>query len=107
MGSDPDAEFRAGDAVAHATLAGIYGDGVGTRVEDVRVKASATGQVAWAAADVRLKGSHAGQVFEMPVRVTWVLERIGATGYRVVQMHVSVPVGVDELSLRALGVVLI
>jgi ketosteroid isomerase-like protein len=104
IGTDSDIEYRGPAAIAHASLRGLFGERP-VVAKDLRVKASATGQIAWAAADLVVTGEWEGKPAELPVRVTWILER-QTGGYRVVQMHVSVPVTADELSLRALGVTL-
>ncbi len=102
VGSDPDAEWRGAEAVAHGSLRALYGEDKTFKVRDLRVKTSATGELAWAAANVVVGAMREGQPVILPVRVTWVLEqRAGA--WRVVQMHTSVPVPASELSLRVFG----
>ena len=102
LGSDPDAEWRGADAVAHGSLGAIYGADKGYQVRDLRVKTSATGQLAWAAANVIVSSTVEGQPIGLPLRVTWVLEQREDT-WRVVQVHASVPVPASELSLRVFG----
>ena len=66
------------------------------------MKTSATGQLAWAAANVVVGGTVEGQPVSLPLRVTWVLE-LSNGAWRVVQVHASVPVPASELSLRVFG----
>jgi ketosteroid isomerase-like protein len=102
VGSDPDAEFRGPAALAHASLRSLYGDDKTFKLRDLRVKTSATGQLAWAAANVVVGGTVEGAAVSLPLRLTWVLE-LRAGAWRVVQVHASVPVPASELSLRVFG----
>ena len=102
VGSDPDAEYRGPAALAHATLRSLYGDDKTFKLRDLRVKTSATGQLAWAAANVVVGGTLEGAAVSLPLRLTWVLELRAGT-WRVVQIHASVPVPASELSLRVFG----
>jgi ketosteroid isomerase-like protein len=102
VGSDPDAEYRGPAALAHATLRSLYGDDKTFKLRDLRVKTSATGQLAWAAANVVVGGTVEGVPASLPLRVTWVLELRAGT-WRIVQIHASVPVPSSELSLRVFG----
>ena len=103
LGSDPDAEWHGASAAAHSTLRNLYGDDKAFAVRDLRVKTSATGQLAWAAANVTVRAEREGQPVVLPIRVTWVLEAHEGA-WRVVQIHASVPVPEKELALRVFGV---
>jgi len=102
LGSDPDAEWRGPAAGAHGSLTALYGPDKSFQVRDLRVNTSATGQLAWAAANVLVSTTVEGKAVGLPVRVTWVLEQRDET-WIVVQMHASVPVPASELSLRVFG----
>jgi ketosteroid isomerase-like protein len=102
IGSDPDGEWRGAEAIAHGSLRALYGEDKSFTVRDLRVKTSATEQLAWAAANVVVGATVEGEPATLPVRVTWVLEKKGA-GWRVVQIHTSVPVPSSELALRVFG----
>ncbi len=102
LGSDPDAEWRGPAAAAHGSLRSQYGDDKKFEIRDLRVKTSATGQLAWAAANVIVASQYEGKPVSLPLRITWVLEHKDGV-WRVVQLHTSVPVPAEELSLRVFG----
>jgi ketosteroid isomerase-like protein len=105
LGLDPDAELRGKAAFDKATVRALFGFDyqVTIRGDDLRVKTSATGQVAWAAANVVVdNGREGNEHVALPLRATFVLERKEGV-WHMVQMHVSVGITSDELSLRVLG----
>ena len=100
VASDSDRERR-GERVAETTIRSMFGYDWEVRSSDLRVQLSGSGTVAWAAGNVVVEGTGEDQR-ALPLRATWVLERQG-DDWKVVQTHVSVPVGAQELQRRVLG----
>jgi ketosteroid isomerase-like protein len=57
-----------------------------------KISVSAAGSVAWAAAEGAFKVKAGGQTFEMPARITYVLEKRGDQ-WLIVHSHFSMPAG--------------
>jgi ketosteroid isomerase-like protein len=103
VGPEPDLELRGKAAVDRATVRALFGYDNQVRLRDLRVKASATGTVAWAAANIVVdNGKDGGEHATLPLRATWVLEKKGGV-WRVVQLHVSAGITQQQLALKAFG----
>jgi ketosteroid isomerase-like protein len=103
IGVDSGTELRGAAARERDTVRALFGYDFQVKGRDLRVKTSATGQIAWAAANVVVDdGGSGADRRELPLRVTYVLEK-AAGEWRVVQMHVSAGVTSQELSLRVFG----
>ena len=100
VASDADRERR-GDKVAETTIRSMLGYDLEVRPSDLRVQLSASGTCAWAAGNVIVQGTGDDRR-RLPLRVTYVLEKRDEV-WKVVQTHVSVPLGPSELARRVLG----
>jgi hypothetical protein len=83
-------ELHGADIAAAPTLYQLFGGEGTVGIRDYRVEASPTGEVAWVAAKlaVRVRGEVRAEIV---LRATYVLVH-GASGWQVVQQHVSAPV---------------
>lgn len=83
-------EYHGKDIAAAPTLYQLFGGEGTVGIRDYRIEASATGEVAWMAANlvVRVRGLSAAEIV---LRATYVVVH-GDAGWQVVQEHVSAPV---------------
>jgi ketosteroid isomerase-like protein len=103
IGVDPDRVLTGKELSAASTIRALYGYSAKVSAHDLRVKLSATGTVAWAAANVSVETTHDEKPITLQLRATWVVEKNEKNVWRVMQTHVSMPICRDELAVRAFG----
>lgn len=102
---DPDHEYRGKHVAEAPTLASLFGDSATVGLRDYRVHVSRNKRVAWMAANLVVRTTINGDEVEVGLRATYVFENRGEWGWEVVQLHVSVPVHLRELTRRIFGTV--
>ncbi|HEU5060803.1 MAG TPA: nuclear transport factor 2 family protein [Kofleriaceae bacterium] len=102
---DRDHEVRGADAAQTSSLAALFGAGTTVGLRDYRIGVAKGGKVAWMAANLVVRTSVAegkDASLDIGLRGTYVF-RLGASGWEVVQMHISAAVPEGELSRRMFG----
>lgn len=102
---DRDHELRGSDAAQASSLAALFGAGSTVGLRDYRIGIGKNGRVAWMAANLVVRtgtGSSNGAGVDIGLRGSYVFEK-AASGWEVVQMHISAAVPEAELSRRMFG----
>jgi len=102
LGSDPEREKRGGAVAGAATIREILGNDLTAGARELRIQVGRTGTVAWAAGNVLVEGTRDDRRISLTLRATWVLEW-REKAWRVVQMHLSLPIAEERLLERILG----
>lgn len=102
---DRDHEVRGAEAAQTSPLAALFGAGATVGLRDYRVGVAKGEKVAWMAANLVVRtgaGESGAGAADIGLRGTYVFQR-GASGWEVVQMHISAAVPEGELSRRMFG----
>jgi ketosteroid isomerase-like protein len=99
---DRDHELHGDEAVNGPSLARLFGPGTTVGLRDYRIGVAKSETVAWMAANLVLRTLVNDQKVDIGLRGTYVFRR-GRSGWELVQMHVSAPLGERELTLRVFG----
>jgi ketosteroid isomerase-like protein len=102
LGPFPGQEWRGADAAGAASPTVLFTGTQKAELTQTRVRVSATGQVAWGIGLVEVQHQLEGDLFTVPMRVSWVFTR-GPSGWAVSQLHAQVPVPPAALAYYALG----
>jgi len=102
---DPDHEFRGAKTADAPSLPALFGDGATVGLRDYRVHVARSRRVAWIAANLVIRATLDGDPVEVELRATYVFENRSEWGWEIVQMHVSAPVHLRELTRRIFGTV--
>jgi hypothetical protein len=99
---DRDHEMSGAEARQTSSLAALFGPGTTVGLRDYRLGMAKNERVAWMAANLIVRTPGTEGAVDIGLRGTYVLAR-GASGWEVVQMHVSAAVPEAELSRRLFG----
>ncbi|WP_428268761.1 nuclear transport factor 2 family protein [Haliangium sp.] len=100
---DPNDEFWGRELYTSRTLTDIFGPETKLVDRDARVTLGPGGQVAWLAANLELRAVVGDEAITVGMRVTAVFELDEAKAWHLVQAHLSVPIGDEQLAQQALG----
>lgn len=102
---DPDHEFASERTIEAPTVAELFGEGATVGLRDYRVHVAREKSIGWIAANLVVSTRVNDEPVEIGLRATYLFENRGKYGWEIVQMHVSVPIGLPELTRRVFGTV--
>jgi hypothetical protein len=100
---DPDHEFRGAQVAAAPTLASLFGEGTTVGLREYRVHVARSQSVGWMAANLVVRTQANDEPVEIVLRATYLFENRGEYGWEIVQLHVSAPIDLRELTRRVFG----
>jgi ketosteroid isomerase-like protein len=99
----PEQEYHGEECLDAPPLAQTIGEGATVAVKNYRVQLSSSKRVAWLVANLSARGDFNGDLLEIPLRGSFVLEKRGEGDWLIAQAHISAPFSENELSALVFG----
>lgn len=99
----PGTELKAPFTTDSIRLAQYFGENATVALREFRVQVSISGKVAWLVANLSVTAEVDGKRESLPMRASFVLEKLKEQGWGIVQVHVAVPLQERQISTRIFG----
>ena len=99
----PEQEYHGEECLDAPPLSKTIGEDATVAVKNYRVQLSSSRRVAWLVANLSARGDFNGDLLEIPLRGSFVLEQRGEGDWLIAQAHISAPFSESELSALVFG----